>query len=188
MNANQSTNWSFKSFSEEYFTRIFYYSHLTRFIFLSAFGWYFELKSQGVEECKYLGSVIQNNERCTRKGKKRAEPGWKWWRRVVYKMVARSAMMCGLTKRQRWQSWRFSLGVIRMDRISNEYSRGLSGLDMSRGGIVDIVDNGCWVWSCWAGGKEEDTKEIRGCSKGEAERWRDRDKVRWRQMICDGDP
>lgn len=30
-----------------------------------------------------------------------------------------------------------------MDRISNEYSRGLSGLDMSRGGIVDIVDNRC---------------------------------------------
>lgn len=53
-----------------------------------------------VHEYKYLGSVIQNNERCTRKGKKRVKPGWKWWRRVVYKMVARSAMMCGLTKRQ----------------------------------------------------------------------------------------
>ncbi len=53
---------------------------------------------------------------------------------------------------------RFSLGVTRMDRIRNESIRGTVQVerlgDKVRGGTVDILDRGCWRWSCQVGGKE----------------------------------
>ena len=105
-----------------------------------------------VDDFKYLGSTVQSNGACGREVKKRVQAGWNGWRRMsgvicdrrvparvkgkVYKVAVRPAMLYGLetvalTKRQeaemevaQLKMLRFSLGVTRMDKISNEYIRG----------------------------------------------------------------
>ncbi|KAK3554768.1 hypothetical protein QTP70_033463, partial [Hemibagrus guttatus] len=95
-----------------------------------------------VQKFKYLGSTVQSN----------VQAGWNGWRKVsgvlcdrkisarikgkVYRTVVRAAMLYGLetvSLRKRQESelevaelkmLRFSLGVTRLDRISNEYIRG----------------------------------------------------------------
>ncbi|KAK3540829.1 hypothetical protein QTP86_002363 [Hemibagrus guttatus] len=105
-----------------------------------------------VQEFKYLGSTVQSNGECGKEVKKRVQAGWNGWRKVlgvlcdqkisarikgkVYRTVVRPAMLYGLetvSLRKRQESelevaelkmLRFSLGVTRLDRISNEYIRG----------------------------------------------------------------
>ena len=105
-----------------------------------------------VGDFKYLGSTVQSNGDCGREVKKRVQAGWNGWRRMsgvicdrrvsarvkgkVYRVAVRPAMLYGLetvalTKRQEAEMevaelkmLRFSLGVIRMDNIRNEYIRG----------------------------------------------------------------
>ncbi|KAK3571518.1 hypothetical protein QTP86_012862 [Hemibagrus guttatus] len=105
-----------------------------------------------VQKFKYLGSTVQSNGECAKEVKKRVQAGWNGWRKVlgvlcdrkisarikgkVYRTVVRPAMLYGLetvSLRKRQESelevaelkmLRFSLGVTRLDRISNEYIRG----------------------------------------------------------------
>ncbi|KAK3510464.1 hypothetical protein QTP70_008662 [Hemibagrus guttatus] len=105
-----------------------------------------------VQEFKYLGSTVQSNGECGKEVKKRVQAGWNGWRKVsgvlcdrkisarikgkVYRTVVRPAMLYGLqtvSLRKRQESelevaelkmLRFSLGVTRLDRITNEYIRG----------------------------------------------------------------
>ncbi|KAK3545752.1 hypothetical protein QTP70_011318 [Hemibagrus guttatus] len=105
-----------------------------------------------VQELKYLGSTVQSNGEYGKEVKKRVQAGWNGWRKVsgvlcdrkisarikgkVYRTVVRPAMLYGLetvSLRKRQESelevaelkmLRFSLGVTRLDRISNEYIRG----------------------------------------------------------------
>ncbi|KAI5088777.1 hypothetical protein C0J45_21349, partial [Silurus meridionalis] len=106
-----------------------------------------------VEEFRYLESTVQSNGECVREVKTRAQAGWSGWRRViagvicdrrvsasmkgkVYRTVVRPAMLYGLetvalSKRQavelevaELKMLRFSLGVMRMGRIRNEFIRG----------------------------------------------------------------
>ncbi|KAK3520398.1 hypothetical protein QTP70_024152, partial [Hemibagrus guttatus] len=105
-----------------------------------------------VQEFKYLGSTVQNNGESGKEVKKRVQAGWNGWRKVsgvlcdqkisarikgkVYRTVVRPAMLYGLetvSLRKRQESelevaelkmLRFSLGVTRLDRIRNEYTRG----------------------------------------------------------------
>ncbi|KAK3558484.1 hypothetical protein QTP86_018133, partial [Hemibagrus guttatus] len=105
-----------------------------------------------VQEFKYLGSTVQSNGECGKEVKKRVQAGWNGWRKVsrvlcdqkisarikgkVYRTVVRPAMLYGLetvSLRKRQESelevaelkmLRFSLGVTRLDRIRNEYTRG----------------------------------------------------------------
>ncbi|MCJ8736039.1 hypothetical protein PDJAM_G00254220 [Pangasius djambal] len=105
-----------------------------------------------VQEFKYLGSTVQSNGDCGKEVKKRVQAGWNGWRKVsgvlcdrkisarikgkVYKTVVRPAMLYGLEtvslkKRQESElevaelkMLRFSSGVMRLDRIRDEYIRG----------------------------------------------------------------
>ncbi|KAK3543889.1 hypothetical protein QTP70_030272 [Hemibagrus guttatus] len=107
-----------------------------------------------VLEFKYLGSTVQSNGECGKEVKKRVQAGWNGWRKVsgvlcdqkisarikgkVYRTVVRPAMLYGLetvSLRKRQESelevaelkmLRFSLGVTRLDRIRNEYIRGIA--------------------------------------------------------------
>ncbi|KAK3534130.1 hypothetical protein QTP86_002258 [Hemibagrus guttatus] len=111
-----------------------------------------EVKKVYLLRCKYLGSTVQSNRECGKEVKKRVRAGWNGWRKVlgvlcgrkisarikgkVYKTVVRPAMLYGLetvSLRKRQESelevaelkmLRFSLGVTRLDRIRNEYTRG----------------------------------------------------------------
>ena len=104
-----------------------------------------------VKEFKYLGSTVQESGGCEREVKKRVQAGWNGWRRVsgvicdkrlparvkgkVYSSVVRPAMVCGLettavTKKQveemevaETKMLRFAMGVMRKDKIRNEYIR-----------------------------------------------------------------
>ena len=105
-----------------------------------------------VQEFKYLGSTVQQNDDSDREVKKRTQAGWHNWRKVsgvvcdrkihpkvkgkVYRTVVRPATTygletAGLRKRQEagmevveLRMLRFSLGVTRKDRIENRYIRG----------------------------------------------------------------
>ena len=105
-----------------------------------------------MEDFKYLDSTVQSNGECGREVKKRVHARWNGWRRMsgvicdrrvparvngkVYKVAVRSAMLYGLetmalAKRQKAEmevaelkTFRFSLGVTRMDKIRNGYIRG----------------------------------------------------------------
>ncbi|KAK3553870.1 hypothetical protein QTP70_012703 [Hemibagrus guttatus] len=107
-----------------------------------------------VQEFKYLGSTVQSNGECGKEVKKQVQAGWNGWRKVsgvlcdrkisarmkgkVYRTVVRPAMLYGLetvSLRKRQESelevaelkmLRFSLGVTRLDRIRNEYIRGIA--------------------------------------------------------------
>ncbi|KAF7702399.1 hypothetical protein HF521_001682 [Silurus meridionalis] len=101
-----------------------------------------------VVEFRYLGSTVQSNRECVREVKKRVQAGWSGWRRLktgvicdrrvsvrvkgkVYRTVVRPVMLYGLetvalSKRQEVElevaelkMLRFSLGVMKMDRIRN---------------------------------------------------------------------
>ncbi|KAI5104341.1 hypothetical protein C0J45_5967, partial [Silurus meridionalis] len=102
-----------------------------------------------VEKFGYLGSTVQSNRECVREVKKRVQAGWSGWRRVagvicdrrlsgrvkgkVYKTVVRPDMWYGLetvalTKfelevAELKMLW-FSLRVMRMNRIRNEFIIG----------------------------------------------------------------
>ena len=104
-----------------------------------------------VKEFKYLGSTVQESGGCEREVKKRVQAGWNRWRRVsgvicnkrlparvkgkVYSSVVRPAMMYGLetvaiTKKKvkemevaEMKMLRFAMGVMRKDKIRNEYIR-----------------------------------------------------------------
>ncbi|KAI5088464.1 hypothetical protein C0J45_22007, partial [Silurus meridionalis] len=105
-------------------------------------------------EFRYLGSTVHSIGKCVREVKKRVQAGWSGWRRViagvicdrrdvrvrvkgkVYRTVVRPEMLYGLetvalSKRQEVElevaelkMLRFSLGVMTMDRIRNEFLRG----------------------------------------------------------------
>jgi len=105
-----------------------------------------------VENFKYLGCVIQSDGNCNKEIKKKVQAGWNSWKRVsgvicdnrmaprikgrIYQVAVRPAMIYGMetlsmTKRQEMEletaemsMLRFSLGVTRMDRITNERIRG----------------------------------------------------------------
>ena len=104
-----------------------------------------------VKEFKYLGSTVQESGGCEREIKKRVQAGWNGWRRVsgvicnkrlparvkgkVYSSVVRPAMVYGLemvavTKKQveemevaEMKMLRFAMGVMRKNKIRNEYIR-----------------------------------------------------------------
>ncbi|KAI5106417.1 hypothetical protein C0J45_4114, partial [Silurus meridionalis] len=98
---------------------------------------------------RYLGSTVQSNGECVIEVKKRVQAGWSGWRRVagvisdrsarvkgkVYRTLVRPAMLYGLetvalSKRQEVKlevaelKMLRLLGVMRMDRIRNEFIRG----------------------------------------------------------------
>ncbi|KAI5099061.1 hypothetical protein C0J45_11200, partial [Silurus meridionalis] len=105
-----------------------------------------------VDEFRYLGSKVRSNGECVREVKKRVQAGWSGWRRVagvvcdrrvfarvkgkINRTVVRPAMLYGLetmalSKRQEVElkvaelkMLGFSLGVMRIDRIRNEFIRG----------------------------------------------------------------
>ena len=106
------------------------------------------------KEFRYLGSTVQCNGGCGIEVKRRVQAGCNNWRRVsgviydrrlsacakgkVYKTVVRPAVLydletVSLTKKQeadlamaelKMLVLRFSLGVMRMDKIKNEFIRG----------------------------------------------------------------
>ena len=108
-----------------------------------------DIKVPRVKEFKYLGSMVQDS--CEREVKKRVQAGWNGWKRVsgvicdkklparvkgkVYSSVVRPAMVYGLdtvavTKKQveemevaEIKMLRFAMGVMRKDKIRNEYIR-----------------------------------------------------------------
>ncbi|KAI5099200.1 hypothetical protein C0J45_11339, partial [Silurus meridionalis] len=101
---------------------------------------------------RYLGSTVQRNGECVREVKKRVQAGGSGWRKLagvicdrrvsvrvkgkVYRTVVRPEMLYGLetvalSKKQEAELevaelkvLRFSLGVMKMDRIRNEFIRG----------------------------------------------------------------
>ena len=105
-----------------------------------------------MEDFEYLGSTVQSNGECGKEVKKREQAGWNGWRKVsgvmcdkrvsarmkgkVYKTVVKQAMLVGLetvalSQRQKAELEvaevkmpRFSAGMTRMDRITDEYIRG----------------------------------------------------------------
>ena len=97
-----------------------------------------DTKLPRVEECKYLGSTVQESGGCEREVKKRVQAGWNGWRRVlgvicdsarvkgkVYSSVVKPTMVYGLetvavTKKQmeemevaEMKMLRFAMGVTR---------------------------------------------------------------------------
>ena len=104
-----------------------------------------------VKEFKYLGSTVQKSGSCEREIKRKMQAGWNKWRKVsgvicdrrlparvkgkVYRSVVRPAMVYGLetvavTKKQveemkvaEIKMLRFAMGVMRKDKIRNEYIR-----------------------------------------------------------------
>ena len=110
-----------------------------------------DTKVPRVKEFKYLGSMVQESGGCEREVKKRVQAGWNGWKRVsgvicnrrlparvkgkVYSSVVRPAMVYGLdtvavTKKQleemevaEMKMLRFTMGVMRKDKIRNEYIR-----------------------------------------------------------------
>ena len=111
-----------------------------------------DTKVPRVKEFKYLGSTVQESGSCEMEVKKRVQAGWNGWRKEsgvicnnrlqarvkgkVYSSVVRPAMVYGLetvavTKKQveemevaEMKMLRFAIGVMRKDKIRNEYIRG----------------------------------------------------------------
>ena len=109
-----------------------------------------------VDECKYLGSMVQENGKCEREVKKRIQAGWSKRRKVsgiicdrklstrvngkVYNTAIRPAMLYGmetvaLTRRQEAElevaelrMLRFAMGVTRLDKIKNTHVRGTANV------------------------------------------------------------
>ena len=105
-----------------------------------------------VKEFKYLGSMVRESGSCQREVKRRVQAGCNRWRKVsgvicdrrlparvkgkMYSSVVRPAMVYGVkmmvvTKKQveevevaEMKILRFSVGVMRKDKIRNEYIRG----------------------------------------------------------------
>ena len=105
-----------------------------------------------VKKFKYLRSTVQESGNCEREVKKRVQAGWNRWRKVlgvicerrlparvkgkVYSSVVRPPIVYGLgtvavTKKQveemevaEMKMLRFAMGVMRKDKIRNEYIRG----------------------------------------------------------------
>ena len=101
---------------------------------------------------KYLGSTVCSNGRCEEEVRRRIQSGWMSWKKMsgvlcdrklsarvkgkIYKSVVRPAMLYGMetvavTERQvakmevaELKMVRWVLGVIRKDKIRNEYLRG----------------------------------------------------------------
>lgn len=89
---------------------------------------------------------------------------WKSQKSDCYS-VQRRALNHGSTRQEmvpEATEFRFSVGVTRMDRIKNECIRQRRevtlSLDMCAGGILGILREWCWRWSCQARGKEEGQK------------------------------
>ena len=116
-----------------------------------------DTKVPRVKEFKYLGSTVQESGSCERKVKKRVQAGWNGWRRVsgvicdrrlparikvkVYSSVVKPAMVYKLetvavTMKQveemevtEMKMLRFAMGVMRKDKIRNEYIRGAAKVE-----------------------------------------------------------
>ena len=128
-----------------------------------------DTKVPRVKEFKYLGSTVQESVSCEREVRKRVQAGWNRWRKVlgvicdrrlparvkgkVYSSVVRLAIVYGLeivvvTKKQveemkvaEMKMLRFTMGVMRKDKIRNEYIRGtIRNEDEGRQAEV--------VWTC----------------------------------------
>ena len=112
-----------------------------------------DAKVPRVKEFKYLRSTVQESGGCEREVKKKVQAGWNGWRRVsgvicdkrlparvkgkVYRSMVRPAMVYGLetvavTKKQveemevaEMKMLRFTMGVTRKDKISNERIRSI---------------------------------------------------------------
>ena len=106
-----------------------------------------DTKVPRVNEFKYLGSTLQESGNCERELKKRVQAGWNRWRKVsgvicdwrlparvkgkVYSSVVRPAMLYGLetvavakNQVEEMKMLRFAMGVMRKDKIKNEYIKG----------------------------------------------------------------
>ena len=106
-----------------------------------------DTKVPKVKEFKYLGSVVQETGSCKREVKRRVQAGWNGWRNIlgvicdrrlpasvkgkVYSLVVRPAMMA-VTNKQLEETevaeikmLRFAMGVMRKDKIRNEYIRSI---------------------------------------------------------------
>ena len=111
-----------------------------------------DTKLPRVKEFKYLGSTMQESDSSEREIKRRVQAGWNIWRKVLgvicdrrlparikgkmYSSMVRPAMVYGLetmavTKKQveemevaEMKMLRFAMGVMRKDKIRNEYIRG----------------------------------------------------------------
>ena len=112
-----------------------------------------DTKVPRVKEFKYLGSIVQDSGSCEREVKNRVQAGWNRWKKVSgvicdrrlparvkgkgYSSVVRPAMVYRLetvvvTKKQvkemkvaEMKMLRFAMGVMRKDKIRNEYIRGI---------------------------------------------------------------
>ena len=147
-----------------------------------------DTKVPRVKKFKYLGSTVQKNGSCEREVKRRVQAEWNGWRKVsgvicdsklpaivkrkVYSLMVRPAMVHGLetvavTKKQveemevaEMKMLRFSMGVMRKDKIRNECIRGtvltsgvtsvLTSVHSSDGGQAEVV------WTC-----HEERPEVR---------------------------
>ena len=186
-----------------------------------------DAKAPRAKEFKYLGLTVQESGSCEREVKKKVQARWNGWRKVsrvicdrmlsarvkekVYISVVRPAMVHGLgtmavTKKQveemevrEIRRLRFSLGVMKKDKIRNEYIRGtvkveLFEMKMKEGKLrrygnvmrrdqeYSYIER--MVIEIELPGKKEKRKaeeKISGCSKGGYERnWCKRD-GHWKQ-------
>ena len=119
---------------------------------------------------KYLGSTVSSNGKCEEEVRRRIQAGWMSWRKVsevlcyrklsakvkgkMYKSVVRPTMLYGMemvavTERQigkmevaELKMVRWALGVIRKDKIGNNYMRGTAKIAK----LGDKLQNArlCW--------------------------------------------
>lgn len=81
---------------------------------------------------------------------------WKSQKSDCYSVQRRASNHCSTRQEMVPEAteFRFSVGVTRMDRIKNEYIRQRRevtlSLDMWAGGILGILREWCWRWSCQA--------------------------------------
>ena len=193
-----------------------------------------ETKVPRVKKFKYLGSTVEESDSCEWEVKRRVQAGWNKWRKVsgvicnrrlparvkekVYSSVVRPAMVYGfemvaVTKKQveeiivtEMKILKFAMGVMRKDKIQNEYIRGTAkvewlGMKMREGRLRWYGEHTMRrdqeylerrVMEMELPGEEKEAKEkISGCNNGGygkvCVREKDiRNRMLWRSIICCG--
>ena len=131
-------------------------------------------KVKRAKNFKYLGSTVSSDGRCEEEVRRRIQAGWMSWRKVsgvlcdrklsakvkgkMYKSVVRPTILYGMetvavTERQmgkievaQLKMVRWALGVIRKDKIRNEYVRG--DRKNCKAGRYILKCNATLVWTC----------------------------------------